>query len=287
MKTSFLSLALFSCVLLAGSCRAEKDYLVTIHTKFGDMKVVLYDATPKHKENFIKLAKSGAYDSTTFHRVIKDFMVQGGDVNAKTEADPIDYTLPAEINDTLIHEKGALAAARMGDNVNPDRESSGSQFYIVHGRTFTEDELNTLVYNQKLTVLQKLFMRMLEKPEYSELRQDMIELQRTGNYAEMQERIMNSEELIEKEFGRLPELEFTEQQIAAYTTKGGAPHLDRGYTVFGKVVEGLPVIDSIAQVVTGAGDKPEQDVYMRLEVEEVKKKQLSKKYGIYYPEEKN
>lgn len=287
MKTQLLSLALFCCVLLAGGCRAEKDYLVTIHTKFGEMKVVLYDATPEHKANFIKLAQSGAYDSTTFHRVIKDFMVQGGDVNAKAEEDPIDYTIPAELNDTLIHEKGALAAARMGDNVNPERESSGSQFYIVHGRTFSEDELNTLVYNQKLTVLQKLFMRMLEKPEYSELRQDMIELQRTGNYAEMQERIMNSEELIEKEFGRLPELEFTEQQLAAYTTKGGAPHLDRGYTVFGKVVEGLPVIDSIAQLITGAGDKPEQDVYMRLEVEEVKKKQLSKKYGIYYPEENN
>ena len=287
MKNHLLSLCLFVSILLLGSCRAEKDYLVTIHTKFGDMKVVLYDATPQHKENFIKLAKSGAYDSTTFHRVIADFMIQGGDVNAKAEADPIDYTIPAEFNDTLIHEKGALAAARMGDNVNPERASSGSQFYIVQGHPFTEEELNALVYNQKLTVMQKLFMRIIEKPEYAELRREMIALQEAGNYAEMQERIMSSEELIKKEFGRLPELEFTPQQIEAYTTIGGVPHLDRGYTVFGKVVEGLPVIDSIAQVVTGAGDKPEQDVYMQLEVEEVKKKQLSRKYGIYYPEEDN
>ncbi len=267
-----------------GSCAAEKDYLVTIRTKFGDMKVVLYDATPLHKENFIKLAQSGAYDSTTFHRVIKDFMVQGGDVNAKEEANPINYTIPAEFNDTLIHEKGVLSAARMPDQVNPEKESSGSQFYIVHGRTFTEEEINAMVYNQKLSVMQSLFMRLLEKPEYSGLRQEMIELQRSGNYAQMQEKIMNSEELIEKEFGNIPDLEFNEQQIKAYSTKGGAPHLDRGYTVFGRVVEGLPVIDSIANVVTGAGDRPEQDVYMTMEVEEVKKKELSKKYGLYYPE---
>lgn len=267
-----------------GGCAAEKDYLVTVRTKFGDMKVVLYDATPLHKENFIKLARSGAYDSTTFHRVIKDFMVQGGDVNAKEEDDPIDYTIPAEFNDTLIHEKGALSAARMPDQINPEKESSGSQFYIVHGRPFTEEEINAMVYNQKLTILQKLFMQMLEKPEYANLKQEMLELQRGGNYAQMQEKIMASEDLIEKEFGNIPDLEFTEQQIKTYTTKGGAPHLDRGYTVFGKVVEGLPVIDSIANVPTGPNDKPVQEVYIKMEVEEVKKKELSRKYGLYYPE---
>ena len=281
LKFVFLAISIW----LVG-CTAEKDYLVTIRTKFGDMKVVLYDATPQHKENFIKLARSGAYDSTTFHRVIKDFMVQGGDVNAKDESNPIDYTIPSEFNDTLIHERGALSAARMPDQVNPNKESSGSQFYIVQGRTFTEEELNTMVYNQKLTIMQKAFMRLLEKPQYSDLRQEMIELQKAGNYAQMQEKIMNSQDLIEKEFGRVPDLDFNEQQIKTYSTTGGAPHLDRGYTVFGKVVEGLPVIDSIANVVTGAGDKPEQDVFMTMEVEEVKKKELSKKYGLHYPETK-
>lgn len=284
MSKRFFLLIPLICSLWLGGCTAEKDYLVTIRTRFGDMKVVLYDATPQHKENFIKLARSGAYDSTTFHRVIKDFMVQGGDVNAKG-GDSISYTIPAEFSDTLIHEKGVLAAARQPDQVNKNRESSGSQFYIVHGRTFTEEELNSLVYNQKLTVYQKLFMRLLEKPDYAYLRQEMYQLQEAGNYAAMQEKIMNSQELIEKEFGRLPEFEFTEQQIKTYTSKGGAPHLDRGYTVFGRVVEGLPVIDSIANVVVGAGDKPEQDVYMTMEVEEVKKKELSEKYGIYYPQE--
>ena len=285
MNNRFSLVLLFICSLWFGGCATEKDYLVTIRTKFGDMKVVLYDVTPQHKENFIKLAKSGAYDSTTFHRVIKDFMIQGGDVNAKEGIEPVEYTIPAEFNDTLIHEKGALAAARQGDQVNPNRESSGSQFYIVQGRTFTEEELNTLVYNQKLTVYQNLFMRLLEKPEYANLRQEMIQLQEAGNYAAMQEKIMNSEEIIQREFGQLPNFDFTQQQIETYTTKGGAPHLDRGYTVFGKVVEGLPVIDSIANVVVGAGDMPEQDVYMTLEVEEVKKKELSQRYGIHYPEE--
>lgn len=285
MKRPILYLSLFISSLLFASCAAEKDYLVTIHTRYGDMKVVLFDATPLHKENFIKLARSGAYDSTSFHRVIEDFMVQGGDVNAKQEANPIDYTIPAEFKDTLIHVKGALSAARQGDQANPKKESSGSQFYIVDGRTYTEEELRTMTYNQKLTVLQQLFMRLLEKPQYVELRQEMISLQEKGNYAAMQERIMNSEELIEQEFGNLPDFDFTQQQIEAYTTIGGAPHLDRGYTVFGQVVEGLPVIDSIAQVPTGPADRPLEDVYMLMEVEEVKKKELSKKYGIHYPEE--
>lgn len=286
MKNHFFSLVLLLCVLIVtSSCRTEKDYLVTIHTEFGDMKVILYDATPRHKENFLELARSGAYDSTTFHRVIREFMVQGGDVNAKGEPDPIDYTIPPEFNDTLIHEKGALAAARMGDQVNPNKESSGSQFYIVHGRTYTEEELNTMAYNQKLTVMQQLFMRMIEKPEYAELRQEMLELQQAGNYAEMQERIMNSEEEIERAYGqKLPDLEFTQQQIEAYTTKGGAPHLDRGYTVFGRVVEGLPVIDSIANVQTDNADRPLKDIPMTMKVESVKKKDMSRMYGIQYPE---
>lgn len=281
MNSRYFPLSLLLFLLLAAGCRTEKDYLVTLQTEYGDMKLVLYDATPLHKTNFLELARTGAYDSTTFHRVIKNFMIQGGDINAKAEPNPIDYTIPPEFNDTLIHEKGALSAARMGNEVNPNKESSGSQFYIVHGRTFTEEELTTMAYNQKLTTMQTLFMRMLEKPEYAELRRDMVALQNAGNFAEMQERIMNSEDLIEKEYGKLPDFEFSRQQIEAYTTKGGAPHLDRGYTVFGRVVEGFPVIDSIANVPT-VGEKPVRDIHMVMSVEEIKKKDLSRKYGIQY-----
>jgi peptidyl-prolyl cis-trans isomerase B (cyclophilin B) len=275
------------CTFLISSCATEKDYLITFQTRYGNMKAILYDATPQHKENFIKLAQSGAYDSTTFHRVIRDFMIQAGDVNAKTpDEPPIDYTIPAEFNDTLIHEKGALAAARQADQVNPKKESSGSQFYVIQGRTYTEEELNAMMYNRKAQQQQDLFRRLLGKEEYANLRKEIIQLQQQGNYAAIQEKIEGSGALIEKEFGPQPDYTLTEQQRQAYTTIGGAPHLDRDYTVFGQVVEGLPVIDSIANVVTAAADRPVDDVYMTVKVKEVSKKELRKRYSDYYPAEK-
>lgn len=279
-------LALALCTILISSCATEKDYLITIQTRYGNMKAILYDATPQHKENFIKLARSGAYDSTTFHRVIRDFMIQTGDVNAKTPGEtPIDYTIPAEFNDTLIHEKGALAAARQADQVNPKKESSGSQFYIIQGRVFNEEELNAMMFNRSMQQQQDLFRRLIGKPEYASLRQEIIQLQQQGNFAAIQEKIEDSKPLIEKEFGPQPDYTLTEQQRQAYTTAGGAPHLDRDYTVFGQVVEGMPVIDSIANVATGAADRPLQDIYMKVLVEEVNKKELRKRYSNFYPAE--
>ena len=136
--------------LLAASCATDKDYIVTIKTEYGDMKAILYDKTPEHKENFVKLAREGYFDSTLFHRVIKDFMIQGGDPNSKNtlSGTPLGnggpgYTIPAEFNQDLFHVKGSLSAARQSDSVNPEKESSGSQFYIVQGKTWTKDELTT------------------------------------------------------------------------------------------------------------------------------------------------
>ena len=274
-------------LLLLASCAAEKDYLITFQTRYGNMKAILYDATPQHKENFIKLAKSGAYDSTTFHRVIRDFMIQAGDINAKAkEQTPVDYTIPAEFNDTLIHVKGAIAAARQADQVNPKKESSGSQFYIIQGRQFTEEELEAMMLNRRMQLQQDQFRRLLGKPEYASLRQEVLQLQQQGNYAAIQEKIENSTPIIEKEFGPQPDYTLTEQQRQAYTTLGGAPHLDRDYTVFGQVVEGLPIIDSIASVVTAAADRPVDDVYLSVKVEELSKKELRKRYSKYFPAEK-
>jgi len=121
----------------------KDDYVITLSTEFGDMVALLYDITPKHKENFVKLASTGFFDGTTFHRIIKDFMIQGGDPNSKDSLPNNDgqggpgYTIPAEFNPALKHIKGALSAARMGDQVNPKKESSGSQFYIVHNANGT------------------------------------------------------------------------------------------------------------------------------------------------------
>ncbi|MEX0884381.1 MAG: peptidylprolyl isomerase, partial [Cyclobacteriaceae bacterium] len=126
---------LFLVFFLAMACSTEKDYLVTIETKYGNMYAVLYDETPIHKENFIQLAVEGRFDSTEFHRIIEDFMIQGGDVFGKEGLSREEwYTLPPEFNQDLIHEKGSMAAAREGDNLNPEKRSSGCQFYIVEGR---------------------------------------------------------------------------------------------------------------------------------------------------------
>ena len=135
----------------------NKDIIITISTPYGEMKAILYEETPLHKKNFIKLSESGDFDSTIFHRVIENFMIQGGDVNLINDEDVIDYTIPAEINNQFFHKKGEIAAARMGDNVNPDKESSGCQFYIVQGKVYVESELTldiNSLYSGVRTLLQ-------------------------------------------------------------------------------------------------------------------------------------
>jgi peptidyl-prolyl cis-trans isomerase B (cyclophilin B) len=192
---------------------------VIISTEFGDMKVKLYDETPLHQENFIKLAKDGFYNGTIFHRVIREFMVQGGDPESKNAqaGAPLGsggpgYTIPAELKAEFFHKKGALAAARLGDQMNPGKASSGSQFYIVQGKTYT---------NEQLTMFE----------------------------------------------GRLG-FKFSAEQRTAYTTVGGTPFLDRQYTVFGEIVEGLDVIDKIAGVPCDGRDRPNKDIKMTVKLVE-------------------
>lgn len=267
------------------SCTSEKDEIVTIHTPYGNMKVLLYDQTPKHKENFLKLAKEGLFDSTEFHRVIQNFMIQGGDVNAKgISKEQVNYTIEAEFVDTLIHEKGALAAARLGDMQNPAKASSGSQFYIVHGQVFSENDLRDMAEGQYMVNLQQRFGALLSEPEYSTLREEVIVLQDAGDVEGIMEKIKESETLLIEKFGPLEKLEVNEQRVRAYSTSGGSPHLDGEYTVFGKVVEGLAVIDSIAAVPTGAADRPIEPVYMTVSVKKVSKNKIEQEYGYRYPD---
>lgn len=257
---------------------------MTIETKFGDMKVILFDQTPKHKANFIKLAEEGKFDSTTFHRIIENFMVQGGDVNAKGNAEErVDYTIEAEFVDTLIHEKGYLAAARMGDQQNPTKASSGSQFYIVHGQKFSEDELRNIVEGAYMNELQRRFGMLLRMQEYSDLRDEIIALQNAGDMEGIYKKIEQYETVLVEEFGHIEKKSLSPKQIKAYTTVGGSPHLDGEYTVFGKVVDGLAVVDSIASVPTGPGDKPLKDIYMTVKVEEMSKKKITKEFDYIYP----
>lgn len=276
--------AIFYAVVLVffslTACAQKSDHLVTIHTEFGEMKVILFDDTPLHKENFLKLAKSGRYDSTIFHRVMKEFMIQGGDVNAKEGSPPSKKDLlPAEFNTGHIHRKGALAAARQPDNMNPEKRSSENQFYIVQGKVYTEDELTLDEIK-----LNQYFGQLLNKPEHASLRDEVIELQKARDVEGMQAKVKASKELCEKEFNVSLTKEVSADQLAAYTTDGGVPHLDGEYTVFGQVLSGMEVIDAIANQETGFANKPNKDIPMTIVVEEMKKKKITKLYGYQYEE---
>jgi len=187
------------------------EQLIKIETSKGDMLIKLYDETPAHRDNMIKLINEGFYKDQLFHRVIKDFMIQGGDPHStgaekgqRLGSGNPGYTVPAEFHKDLIHKKGALAAARKGDNANPEQASSGSQFYLVQGRVLTPEEVNILTQRGVAS--------------------------------------------------------FTEETAEIYTSVGGTPHLDGAYTVFGEVIEGLEIIDSIAAIPCDAYDRPIEDV---------------------------
>ena len=201
---------LFSPLLLNGQ-HAGGEQLIKIETSMGDMLVKLYDETPAHRDNMVKLIKEGFYQDQLFHRVIKDFMIQGGDPHSsgaekgqRLGSGGPGYTVPAEFHSNLIHKKGALAAARKGDSVNPEKASSGSQFYLVQGRVLTVAEI------------------------------DILKQRGVASFSEESEKI--------------------------YTSLGGTPHLDGAYTVFGEVIEGLEIIDTIASLPTDAYDRPIEDV---------------------------
>lgn len=268
-------------VFMAACAQNKKDHLVIIHTSFGDMKVLLYDETPLHKQNFIQLVEEGQYDSTIFHRVIKDFMIQGGDIDAKN-GERTQKTIPAEISKGFYHEKGALAAARQGDQVNPDRASSWSQFYLVQGKTYTEEEIETFIDGKNQNKKGKLFNEYFKRPENKEILDNARQLQKEGNQAAVDSVIAIVMEKVEANF-TADSLTVSQREI--YTTIGGTPHLDNEYTVFGKIVEGINLVDSIATITTGRGDKPTEDEFMTMELEKMSKKKITKLYGYEYPAE--
>ena len=241
---------------------------VKIQTMLGDIIVRLYDETPIHRDNFIKLVKEGYYDGTLFHRVIKDFMIQGGDPDSKgAPAGKMlgvggpDYTLEAEIEEGLFHKRGALAAARQGDEVNPERRSSGSQFYIVWGQVYNEGQLRQFSKQLKMQKVQSVFNQLV-----SEHRDEIMQMRRDRNRAglqELQDKLVSEAEKQSADFAGL-----TEEQMKIYSTIGGTPHLDGQYTVFGEVEEGLDVVDMIQTTATGRGDRPVDDLEMKISVVE-------------------
>lgn len=244
--------------LVSGN-NTEGDTLILIETSFGNMKIKLYDKTPKHKANFIKLAKQGYFDGLLFHRVINQFMIQGGDPDSKNapagkmlgNGGPA-YEIDAEFNDSLFHKKGVIAAAREGDNSNPLKKSSGSQFYIVQGRTFTDEELDGL---------EETFSLRAYISTHPGIGKQATQYRMSGNKSAYDKLI---EEIKTKKDFKINKIPDYKREI--YKTIGGTPHLDGNYTVFGEIVEGLDVIDKIAAVETDKNDRPKKDVKMTVKV---------------------
>ena len=241
----------------------EKETVLKIETSMGDIKVKLYNETPKHRDNFIKLAKDGTYNGTLFHRVIKDFMVQAGDPESKNApkgkmlgSGDVGYTVPAEfVYPKYFHKKGALSAARQGDEVNPKKESSGCQFYIVTGKVFNDSTLLNMEQQKNQNKVTEAFNALAQK-HMKEIYKMRKANDQDGLYALQDTLFIQAE----AEAAKQPDFHFTPEQIKAYTTVGGTPHLDGEYTVFGEVVEGMDIVDKIQQLKTDRSDRPEEDV---------------------------
>lgn len=238
------------------------DVLVEIKTTEGDLTVRLFGDTPRHRDNFVKLAKEGYYNGVLFHRVINEFMVQTGDPDSKTApagkmlgSGGPGYDIEAEIvYPTHFHKRGALAAARQGDQVNPERRSSGSQFYIVTGKAYNDSTLNQMERQLQMMQKQNIFNDLAR-----EHRDSIMTLRRNRDQAGLQALQDELVAITEKKAAEAP-ARLTAEQREAYTTTGGTPHLDNQYTVFGEVVDGMDAIDKIEKVETDSHDRPLKDV---------------------------
>ena len=261
----FLTVYLFSC---SDSVR-EKIRYVNLETTEGLIKVKLYNNTPQHRDNFIQLVKNNYYDNIQFHRVIEHFMIQAGDYTTRRDLESdttglYEYTIPAEIIDTNFHKRGALAAARTGDRFNPDRRSSGTQFYIVQGRKYNDE-----VTEEGDTLTSEMIIAEIENRINSSLKQNIFynHLQNERQKSKLAKDGRTDVEIQEaatlltyNDLENFKPVSIPGEHIEVYIKEGGTPHLDMQYTVFGEVVEGMDVVDKIAGVKTDENDKPVNDV---------------------------
>ncbi|HDZ41012.1 MAG TPA: peptidylprolyl isomerase [Bacteroidetes bacterium] len=263
--TVFLTFILFAC---SGTGKDKTRY-VNLETSEGLIKLMLYNNTPLHRDNFIKLVNDGYYDNIKFHRVIEDFMIQAGDYTTRPDlasdtSGRYEYTIPAEIITANFHKRGALAAARTGDRFNPERKSSGTQFYIVQGRKF-----GVQITEEGDTITAEMMIEQVENRINSSLKQNIFymhlqnERQKSKDSgdgrsdAEIQEAASIS---TYNDLENYKPVSIPDEHVRVYSSEGGTPHLDMQYTVFGEVVEGMDVVDRIAGVETDAGDRPLKDV---------------------------
>jgi len=258
MKFKHLICSLLLFYIIESSCKPHKteETIVCITTEMGIIKLKLYNETPLHRDNFINLINKGYFTNKIFHRVIKNFMIQGGSssVLVKPDLNPesnFNYTVPAEINKKDFHKRGALAAARKSDVVNPKRESTATQFYIVEGEKLTQDQLQQVQDEINSQLIQskarKYYLSDIKKAKVANTPFNEQSIVKTAIAKAQEENLKNP-------------FAYSEEQRKTYTTIGGAPHLDGTYTVFGEVTEGMNVVDKIAYVKTTSGDKPEKEI---------------------------
>lgn len=253
-------------VLLALSCNSkynDSNKYVEFRTDFGKIVVKLYNETPKHSENFLKLSDEKFFDGLIFHRVIKDFVVQGGDPDTRNPIpgklygdSDAGYLIDPEFNDTIIHKRGTIAMAREGDDVNPDKKSSSSQFYFVVGKVYSEEELNNLEVKLNTKLKEKIEKKLFDSLLKYNTQFDTKFLQNITQLVQNKaDSIYNSKKI-----------KFSDKQRKTYTTIGGIPHLDGNYTVFGEVIEGYDVIEKISKVATDKNDRPLADIKIKVKV---------------------
>lgn len=258
----FLFAALIGSSSFGWAGQTKKEQMIQIETEYGIIKIKLFDETPLHRDNFIKLIREGFYTDLLFHRVIRNFMIQGGDPKSKN-AEPgkmlgngdLEYTLAPEINPKFFHHRGVLAAARQGDQVNPERKSSASQFYILQGKVFRAGELDSMQ-----TQLEESRKTGMMQSRVKAIEPELNKLSGEGKQAEVMALINSLRDSVTKEAAKLPPLRFSEEQKKAFTTIGGYPPLDNKYTIFGEVTEGMDVVDKIAQQPVDQNNRPNKDI---------------------------
>ncbi|TAL72105.1 MAG: peptidylprolyl isomerase [Bacteroidetes bacterium] len=261
MNIDVKRILLLSMIFLIFSCnspQSNENTIISIKTTQGEIKIKLYNGTPIHRDNFIKLINMSFYDGISFHRVIKDFMIQAGDPITKSGSgiyipDSMNtYSIPSEFRPQYFHKKGALAAAREGNDINPEMRSSGTQFYIVQGVKFNDSELIQAEQRINSNIKQGVFNNFIKQAA------DSANLSgKNATDAEIQEiaSMKMFQYLTDYKDYRIPG-----DQRDVYASIGGVPRLDGTYTVFGEVIEGLDVVDKIAAVPTDSNDKPLTDI---------------------------
>ncbi len=269
---------LFSGTMLSKNIQNMEDTsrtaLVLISTQYGDIKIRLSNLTPLHRDNFIKLAQKGFYDSLLFHRIIAGFMIQGGDPTSKHAKQfvvlgdsDIGYTIPAEITPNLFHKRGMLCAARDGDDVNPTRASSGCQFYITQGRgPLTDNDLKLYEYRINKKLRTHLKDSLLQTPEYKATNEKYQHYKSNKITDSLMLLEKTLDEKINPVYILTPHYTFSPEQVQAYKKVGGTPHLDGSYTVFGEVLQGMEAVDKITEANTDSHDRPLEDIRMKVTV---------------------